>query len=261
MELGLGGQTAIVTGASRGIGQAIAIELAREGMRLALTARDEAALRTTAQKVEALGAPAPVLVPADLTQPDAARLIVEQAVEALGGLDLLVNNAGATKRGAFLELDEADHLEGFALKYHGARRMCRHAWPYLKARSGRIVNIIGAGARTPSAEFTVGGPVNSALLNFTKALAALGLEDGIRVNAINPGPIETGRLTVRIERLAASKKIDLDEARRIMLEASKLRRFGRPEEIGHLVAYLASDRAGFIHGASVDIDGGVTRGI
>ena len=261
MELGLGGQNAIVTGASRGIGRAIAIELAREGMRVALTARDQSGLEATAQQLTGLGAPAPVVVARDLTRPEAAGEIVEEALEALGALDLLVNNAGATKRGAFLELDDADHLDGFALKYHGARRMCRHAWPHLKGRGGRIVNIIGAGARTPSADFTVGGPVNSALLNFTKALAALGLDDGIRVNAINPGPIETGRLTNWIERTAQEKGIDVDEARRIWLERAGLTRFGRPEEIGRLVAFLASDQSGFVHGASVDIDGGVTRGI
>ncbi|HEX6143111.1 MAG TPA: SDR family oxidoreductase [Geminicoccaceae bacterium] len=261
MDLGLERQRAIVTGASRGIGRAIALELAREGMAVGLTARDQAALDATAAAIRDLGAPDPVVVPADLMQPDAAERIVKTAVDALGGLDLLVNNAGATKRGDFMELDEADHMDGFALKYHGARRMCRHAWPHLKARGGRIVNIVGAGARTPSAEFTVGGPVNSALLNFTKALADLGLRDGVRVNAINPGPIETDRLTVRIVRTAEARGVDEDAARRIMLEEAGLQRFGRPEEIGRLVAFLASAQAGFIHGATVDIDGGVTRGI
>jgi len=261
MDLGLERQRAIVTGASRGIGRAIALELAREGMAVGLTARDQAALNATAAAIRDLGAPDPVVVPGDLMHPDAAERIVETAVDALGGLDLLVNNAGATKRGDFMELDEADHMDGFALKYHGARRMCRHAWPHLKVRGGRIVNIVGAGSRTPSAEFTVGGAVNSALLNFTKALADLGLRDGVRVNAINPGPIETDRLTVRIVRTAEARGVDEDAARRIMLEEAGLQRFGRPEEIGRLVAFLASAHAGFIHGATVDIDGGVTRGI
>jgi 3-oxoacyl-[acyl-carrier protein] reductase len=261
VDLELSGQTAIVTGASRGIGRAIAIELAMEGMRVALTARDETALGETASSIRAGGGAEPVLVPGDLRPADAAGRIVGAALDALGRLDLLVNNAGATKRGDFLELSDEDHMDGFALKYHGARRMCRAAWPHLLASGGRIVTIIGAGARTPSAEFTVGGPVNSALLNFTKALAERGLRDGVRVNAINPGPILTDRLTVRIDRLAEERGIGKDEARRLMLEEAGLRRFGEPVDIARTVAFLASERSGFTHGATLDVDGGTTRGI
>ena len=123
-----------------------------------------------------------------------AESLIEAAVDAFGGLDLLVNNAGATKRGPFLELSEDDWQDGFALKFFGAVRLSRVAWPYLKLSGGQVINIIGAGGRTPTAEFTIGGSVNAGLMNFTKALADQGLADGVRVNGINPGPILTERL-------------------------------------------------------------------
>src|SRR3546814_13973081 len=111
------------------------------------------------------------LVEADLSVAAEPERVVRAAVDRFGRLDILVNNAGATKRGDFLALTDADHLDGFALKYHATVRFCRAAWPHLVAAGGAVVNISGIGAQTPDAEFTIGGPVNSALLNFTKALA------------------------------------------------------------------------------------------
>src|SRR6185295_2410813 len=114
---------------------------------------------------------------------------VAAAAETFGRLDLVVNNAGATKRGDFLQLTDEDWASGFSLKFMAAVRVSRAAWPILKRTNGSIVNIAGVGARTGSAEFTIGGSVNSAMLNLTKALADRGVKDGIRVNAINPGSI------------------------------------------------------------------------
>jgi 3-oxoacyl-[acyl-carrier protein] reductase len=258
MDLNLAGKIALVTGASRGIGQAIAQRLAEEGMLLAVAARDEARLRSLAGQIEARGGQ--VLVHAtDLSRPDAPAAFAAAAVDRFGGIDLVVNNAGATKRGDFLELTEQDWSDGFALKFFGAVRLSRATWPHLVARRGSIVNISGVGGRTGSAEFTIGGSVNAAVLNLTKCLADRGVREGVRVNAINPGSIRTERLTTRIQRLAAERGISEEEAGRQMTERMGIARFGEPGEIADVVAFLASDRAGYLQGAIVDVDGGVTR--
>src|SRR5215471_13299873 len=190
MDLQLAGKVGIVTGASRGIGRAIAATLAAEGMRLTLVARSRDQLETLAASV-----PAESLVQAlDLREPDAPAAAVTATLATFGRLDLLVNNAGATKRGDFFALTDADWADGFALKFLGAMRCSRAAWPHLQNAGGSIVNIIGIGGRTGSAEFTIGGSVNAALLNLTKALADRGVAEGVRVNAINPGSIATERL-------------------------------------------------------------------
>ena len=111
----------------------------------------------------------------------------------------MVNNAGATKRGDFETLTDDDFMDGFALKYFAAVRLTRAAWPHLKKQSGSIVNIVGAGGRTPGALFTIGGSVNAAVLSFTKAMSEKGIQDGVQVNAINPGPVRTARLAKQLE--------------------------------------------------------------
>jgi 3-oxoacyl-[acyl-carrier protein] reductase len=255
MDLHLTGKVGIVTGASRGIGRAIAEALAAEGMRLALAARSGDRLAELAAAL-----PTDCLVKAvDLSLPDAPAAVVAAAVGHFGQLDVLVNNAGATKRGDFLALTDADWADGFALKFYAAMRCCRAAWPHLRATRGAVVNIVGVGGRTGSAEFTVGGAVNAALLNLTKALADRGVRDGVRVNAVNPGSVATDRLLGRVRTLAAAEQIDEPAAARRMAEALGVARFGEPAEIARVVAFLASPQAGYCQGAILDVDGGQTR--
>jgi 3-oxoacyl-[acyl-carrier protein] reductase len=255
MDLGLTGKVALVTGASRGIGRAIAATLAGEGMRLVLVARSEELLAELRAELPT-DAEAIAL---DLRYPDAPAQAVARAVERFGRLDVLVNNAGATQRGDFLELADEAWADGFSLKFFAAMRFCREAWPHLKASGGAIINIAGVGGRTGSAEFTIGGSVNAALLNLTKALADRGVRDGVRVNAINPGSIATERLRTRVGRVAAEQ--DLDQAAAAAQMAGKLgvARFGEPAEVARAVAFLASDQAAYCQGAVLDVDGGQTR--
>ena len=178
-----------------------------------------------------------------------------------GRLDLLVNNAGATKRADFFTLSEEDWQDGFALKFHGYVRMTRAAWPHLRQSNGSIVNVVGIGSRSGAGEFTIGGSVNVALLNFTKAMADIGVAQGVRVNAINPGLIETDRFTRNVERVMRERGIARQDALSFLIESHGTTRVGRPDEIGALVAYLASWRADFIQGAIIDIDGGATRSL
>jgi NAD(P)-dependent dehydrogenase (short-subunit alcohol dehydrogenase family) len=261
MELGLKGKAAVVTGASRGIGAGIARELAQEGVGLLLVARDETALRARADEIRSRHNVETQILSADLRQEATAAACVKAAVQSLGGIDILVNCAGATKRGDFFKLTDEDWRDGFALKFHGAARLAREAWPHLKARRGCVINIGGIGANTPSAEFTIGGSVNSALEHFSKALADIGHRDGVRVNAIHPGYIETDRLGLRIDAFARERKLDRAAARTELARSLGVDRFGQPDDIGRLVAFLASEASSYIHGATIDIDEGVTKGM
>ena len=255
MDLQLKGRVAIVTGASRGIGRAIAQALAEEGMSLALVARSRDQLDELASSCGS-----PCLVQAvDLREPDNPAAIVAATVARFGRLDLLVNNAGATKRGDFFTLSDEDWTDGFGLKFYSAMRCSRAAWPHLQASHGTIVNIVGIGGRTGTSEFTIGGAVNAAVLNLTKALADRGVQDGVRVNAINPGGIATERLQTRIRSFASERSVDPAEAEQEMARAFGVARFGQPLEIARVVAFLASPVAAYCQGAIVDVDGGQTR--
>jgi NAD(P)-dependent dehydrogenase (short-subunit alcohol dehydrogenase family) len=260
MELGLSGKAALVTGGSRGIGAAIATELAREGVHVCLVARDRTKLHQVAASLTTNTVHTAVHV-ADLRDPHAAAQAVATTIAAFGRLDILVNNAAATKRDDFFTLTDEDFLDGFALKFHGAVRMTRAAWPHLQETKGCIVNIAGVGAHQGSADFTIGGSVNAALLNFTKAMSDIGIQQGVRVNAINPGLIETERYTRNVERIMREQSLTRSQAIAARLATHRTTRVGRPEEVGTLVAYLASDKADFIQGALIDIDGGSTRAL
>src|SRR5215470_1991596 len=254
MDLKLSGGVAIVTGASRGIGRAIAETLAAEGMNITVAARSKDQLDDLAKSMST-----ECLVQAvDLRKAEAAA-VVDATVKRFGRIDLLVNNAGATKRGDFFELTDADWDDGFALKFFGAMRLCRAAWTHLHASRGTIVNIIGVGGRTGSADFAIGGSVNAAFRLFTKALTDRGVKDGVRVNAINPGYIKTERLKIRLEGFAAEHGVDLPRAEAELAKASGVARFGEPAEIAAAVAFLASRQCGYCHGALLDVDGGQTR--
>ncbi len=255
MDLLLSGKVAIITGASRGIGQAIAETLAGEGMHVVLAAR-------SGKRLAALAAALPtecLAFPADLRDRATPAALVAATIERFGRLDVLVNNAGATPRGDFLGFSDDDWAEGFALKFFAAMRCCRMAWPHLAAQGGTIINIAGIGGRTGNAEFTIGGAVNAALLNLTKALADRGMRDGVRVNAVNPGSTLTDRLQARITRTSVEQDVDPATAAKQLARALRVNRFADPAEIARAVAFLASPQAAYCQGTILDVDGGQTR--
>jgi 3-oxoacyl-[acyl-carrier protein] reductase len=184
---------------------------------------------------------------------------VEKTIAVLSGIDIVVNNAGATKRGDFLTLSEEDWTDGFALKFFGAVRLVRAAWSILKQRKGSVVNIAGVGGWTPGTQFTIGGSVNAAMLSFTKAMADIGVGDGVQVNAINPGAVRTARLVTRLQTLSKEKGISAAEAEALMVADSGITKIGEPGDVANLVAFMVSPQNRYLHGALIDLDGGTTK--
>jgi 3-oxoacyl-[acyl-carrier protein] reductase len=197
----------------------------------------------------------------DLREPAAADAAVAHAVSKFGRLDLLVNSAGATRRGDFLALNEEDWADSWALKFHAAVRLTRAAWPHLRGKQGSVVHIAGAGGRVASADFTIGGSVNAALMNLSKALADKGVAEGVRVNCVNPGSIRTDRLTGRIATVMAERGLDQAAAAEALAQSTGVARFGEPAEIASVVAFLASAQAAYVQGALLDVDGGWVRAV
>jgi 3-oxoacyl-[acyl-carrier protein] reductase len=256
----LEGKIAIVTGASRGIGRAIALRLAQDGASLVLAARTESDLAKVAGEIKSHGGQATTFA-ADLRDSPAPAALVKAALDAFRAIDIVVNNAGATKRGDFFELTDADWADGFALKFMAGVRLTRAAWPHLKTRSGSVLNIIGSGGRTPSAEFTIGGSVNGACLSFTKAVADLGIQDGVQVNAINPGRVKTDRLLQMLAAEALEHGGDLDSALEAIVRKSNIVRLGVPEDVANLAAFMVSPQSRYMQGSLIDLDGGQTKTI
>jgi 3-oxoacyl-[acyl-carrier protein] reductase len=255
MELGLKGKIALVTGSSRGIGRGIAVAFADAGCDLLLTGRDAAALEEVAKSVRGKGRKAAVRV-LDLRDADAAETLVEAIRNEFGGLDILVNNAGTTKRGDFFALTDADWQDGYALKFFAHVRLARAAWPLLKERRGALVAIGGTSGRKPEKQFTIGSSVNAAVAAFTKCLADLGKEDGVRVNCIHPSLVETERQWKRIRaEVERTGEPEADVRARFCRETG-FTRYGTVEDVADLVTFIVSSRATWLHGATVDLDGG-----
>ena len=256
----LTGKIAIVTGGSRGIGRAIAQEFAREGALVMIASRDAAMCEQTVGEIRnARGTAASIAL--DLREADAPAKLAAAAIKQFGGIDIVVNNAGATQRGDFLSLTDEQFIDGFALKYYCTVRLTRAAWPQLKARRGAVLNIIGAGGRTPGAHFASGGSVNAACLAFTKAIAELGIADGVQVNAINPGPVRTDRHMSWLEEAAKKDGIRIEDAVARMVKASKITRMGEPEDIAHLATFVVSKKGSLFQGSLIDMEGGSTKTI
>jgi NAD(P)-dependent dehydrogenase (short-subunit alcohol dehydrogenase family) len=252
MDLGLSGKTALITGGSKGIGRASAEVLADEGCNVVLVARDQAALDAAAAGIRARRQVNVRTIAADLSNDAAVRRVAEEA----GAVDILVNNAGAIPPGDLLSVDDARWRTAWDLKVFGYISFCRVVYAAMKARgSGVIVNVIGAaGERFPTG-YIAGAAGNASLMAFTRALGKGAPADGLRVVAINPGPVGTERL-VMLQRATAEKTLGDAERWR---ELNKGMAFGRPampEEIGWAVAFLASPRSGYTSGTVLTIDGG-----
>jgi 3-oxoacyl-[acyl-carrier protein] reductase len=253
------GKIVVISGASRGIGRGIALAFAREGAQTVLASSSEQNLAVAAKAIAAEG-PQPLTVAGDLRKLEACEQLFKRVNERFQRCDVLVNNAGATRAGAFLELPDAVWLDGFALKFFGCVRLTRLFWPLLKASQGSVVNIVGGAARTPDAEFLIGGAVNAAVANFSKGLSKLGNRDNVNVNVIHPGNTDTERQDELRRQRAAALGRSVDELRAEALTKSNMRRFGKPEDIAALALFLCSERARHVQGTAIAVDGGATPG-
>ena len=250
----------IVTGASQGIGRATAIRLAQDFGAVVLVARSEEKLRETEREVVAAGARA-LVVPADLSEAPAASEVVRQAVAAFGRIDALVNIAGAVPQVDVLEMTDAQWDGGFALKLHGARRLTVQAWPALKASRGSVVFTSGNSALFPKAGYAAVGTVNAAIVALAKAFADKGLPDGIQVNSVLPGPVMTGRRRSYLEHWAPAHGMSVEEATLKFPKEAGIERYGEPEEIAALMAFLVSPQAKWMTGSAVRMDGGEVKSV
>jgi NAD(P)-dependent dehydrogenase (short-subunit alcohol dehydrogenase family) len=259
MELGLRGKTAVVTGASKGIGLAIARALAAEGVALAIAARSGDVLERHARELtDAHGVPVEPYA-ADLGTAAGVSGLAGFARERLGPIDILVNNAGAIPAGTIDSLDEERWRAAYELKLWGYVRLSKALLPEMRARrTGTILNIIGNAGRQPSAGYIAGGLANAALMNFTKALALDAGRDNVRVNAINPGPIRTDRIRELAEQQAKARGVLVEEVEAAQGRSIPLGRVGEPEEVATVAVFLVSDAASYVHGAVVPVEGGLT---
>ena len=255
MELGLGGKTALVTGASEGIGAAIAMRLAGEGVRVAICARTEATLKATAAAItEATGTDA-VAIPADLRTLAGCAGFVETAAARLGGIDILVNNAGASAFGPFVELPDEAFVDAINGKLLGYIRCARAVIPHMRRRGGgTIVNITGT-TQQAIAFHTPGSACNAAVRMFSKELSMELGPLGIRVNSVAPGRIQTARADRLLEATAAARHTSGEDILRELVKTIPSGRLGRPDDIADVVCFLVSDRAGYVNGAALVVDG------
>jgi NAD(P)-dependent dehydrogenase (short-subunit alcohol dehydrogenase family) len=258
LKLGLEGRRAIVTGASKGLGLAIAQELTAEGAHVAICSRNEEEVTAAAESLRE-GGTSVYAQRADVTDPEQVRDFVTRAADALGGIDALVNNAGRAHPGTFETLSDEDWLADLDVKLLSAVRCSREALPHLRrAASGRIVNIGAVQGRAPDPAFFATSVNRAAGNAFTKTLALELAKDDILVNGVNIGFVVTPQWD-NIHRRRAPE-LERDEFLQKLADAEvPLGRFGSPDEVSGVVAFLLSDRASYITGASIDVAGGMGR--
>ncbi|WP_233236551.1 SDR family oxidoreductase [Bordetella sp. LUAb4] len=251
---------AVVTGASQGIGRAAAIRLAKDFDGLVLVARNRANLEETAALVQAAGGHAEILA-VDLAQPQAAKAVVDRALQAYGRIDVLLNIAGAVAQIDLFDMTDEQWDDGFALKLHGARRLTIAAWPALKAAQGSVVLMSGNSALQPKAPYAAVGTVNAAIVALAKAFSDRGITDGVQVNSVLPGPVMTGRRRSYLEHWASIHGTTVEEALVKFPQDAGIARYGEPEEIANLLAFLVSPGARWMTGSTLRMDGGEVKAV
>lgn len=262
MDMQLRGKAVLITGGSKGIGLSCAELLAAEGCKVAIAARDAAGLKAAVARVKEKTGVEVQAIAADLSSLAGIEGMVAEAAKGLGRIDVLVNNAGAIRAGAFLEIPDAQWTEDWNLKLLGYVRASRAVFPLMqKQGGGRIVNVIGSAGRQVIPNYLVGGAANAALINFTKGLSDLGAKHGIFVKAASPGAVATERWENRMKLEAKAEGRTYEAVRAERIAAYPLKRIVLPEEVADLVCFLCSPRSDMLNGVSITIDGGWSRGV
>ena len=251
---------AIVTGASQGIGRATAVRLAQDFSAITLAARGRQNLEETAAAVRAAGAE-PLVIELDLAAVAASRQIVDQTLARFGRIDALLNIAGAVPQVDLFEMTEEQWEAGMNLKLHGARRLAIAAWPALKETKGAVVFMSGNSALFPKAGYAAVGTINAAIVALAKAFSDRGITDGVQVNSVLPGPVMTGRRRSYLVHWAEIHGMSIEEATAKFPKDAGIARYGEPEEIAGLMAFLVSPGARWLTGTTLRMDGGEVKSV
>jgi len=251
---------AVITGASQGIGRSTTIRLARDFGALVLVARNKARLDETAGAAGKAGCKV-LVIAADLAEPAAAQRVVDETLSTFGRIDALLNIAGAVPQIDLFDMTDQQWDNGLALKLHGARRLTVAAWPALKKSRGSVVLMSGNSAIFPKAPYAAVGTINAAIIALAKAFSDRGIADGVQVNSVLPGPVMTGRRQSYLEHWAPLHGMTVEEATAKFPQEAGIARYGKPEEIAELMAFLVSPGAHWMTGSALRMDGGEVKSV
>jgi 3-oxoacyl-[acyl-carrier protein] reductase len=261
MDLGLKGKVALVTASSKGLGRACALALAQEGAKVAICARNGKVLRVTADEIATSTGSELLAIPADMTNSRDIEQVVKETVKHFGKLHILVTNAGGPPAGNFADFDDKQWQEALNLTLLSAVRLIRAALPHLqKERWGRIINLTSTSVKEPLENLVLSNSIRPAVHGLAKTLAPQLAPYGITINNVMPGTIHTDRVEQLAQVTAKKNDQSVAEAIEVMGQAAALGRIGEPEEFGAVVAFLASERASYITGVSLPVDGGRIKG-
>ncbi len=262
METGLEGKCAVVCAASKGLGRATAHALARDGARIVMCARTGATLATAADEIRAATGATVVPVVADLSRAGDVARLVDQAVQELGGLDILVTNTGGPKSGPFESLTDTDWSAAIEGLLMSVVRLCRHAIPHIRRRGGgRIINVTSVSVKQPIEGLVLSNAIRAAVTGLSRTLANELAPDNILVNCVAPGYTRTDRVIQLAEAAAVREGTSVQVVQQRTEDQIPLRRLGTPAEFGEAVAFLASARASYITGITLQVDGGFIRSV
>jgi len=262
MDLGLRGKVALVAGASQGMGRATALGFAREGAKVGMCARGEAALNEAAEMIRKHTGAEVLAMVADMSKAEDIQRLVNQTAEHFGRLDIIVNNAGGPPPGEFMKFTDQDWHNAFGLSFMSTMRMTREAVPHMrKAGGGRVINITSYAVKEPIAGLVLSNAIRSGVIGLAKTLSRELARDKILINNVCPGRIDTARAQKLNKARAERLNRPVEEINNEMAAEVPLGRYGTAEETADLIVFLGSERASYITGTTIQIDGGLVRGI
>jgi 3-oxoacyl-[acyl-carrier protein] reductase len=262
MNLGIAGKTALVSAASRGIGKAIAIGLAKEGVNMVICARNEAGLRKTAHEIESSHSVKILPIIADLTKASEVKSLIQETMDRFGWIDILVTNAGGPPTGPSLSFSDLDWEHAMILNLLSTVRLCREVIPIMKRQGwGRIVNMVSVAAKQPLENMVLSNSIRAGVIGLAKTLSQEVAHDNILINSICPGWILTDRLVSIVQKRAESQGKTYEKALADLSASIPIKRCGTPEEVANLAIFLASERASYITGTTIQVDGGLVKGL
>jgi len=254
------GRRVVVTGSGRGIGQGCARFFAKHQAKVLLVARSQSELEATQRELRQFTTECDWIA-IDLTESASAAKVVGRAKDKWGGLDVLVANAGSAAQGGFLELPDDAWLQGFGLKMFANLRVIREAWPLLRESKGHVVMIGGGTAKTPERHLSLVSAINGGLAALSKSIAEQGILDGVHVNLVQPGMVQTSRRQRLFQKLADQAGLSVEQWVTRAIHQSRVIRLGTPDDVAQLVGFLSSEASEWIQGAIIDVDGGQTKAV